>query len=149
MPPLSHSCGENATRQTTSWCVKLVGKGARVADQSIGGVLEKGVAGWGRRWNDSLFHRSNKVDDDVALVLGEPIVLMGKDNEFFAGAGKLLDFLSHEPILRENGTGEIPGGEVRWHCLPRPIMAPAHRYSDSFNVERVPFPLFEPYFAFS
>ncbi|HWI68681.1 MAG TPA: hypothetical protein VNS88_09910, partial [Nitrospiraceae bacterium] len=60
----------------------------------------RGNAGYGRdlvrlwrRWNDSLFHRSDKVDDDGALVLGEPIVLMGNDNELFAGARKLQDFL--------------------------------------------------------
>ena len=66
----------------------------------------RGNAGYGRglvrlwrRGNDSLFHRSDKVDDDVALVLGEPIVLMGKDNELCAGARQLQDVLSHEPIL--------------------------------------------------
>jgi hypothetical protein len=77
--------------------------------------VNEGDAGYGRslvrlwmRWNDSLFHRSDKVDDDVALVLDEPIVLMGENNELFAGARKLQDFLSHEPILRESGTDETP-----------------------------------------
>ncbi|OAI48598.1 hypothetical protein AYO43_03525 [Nitrospira sp. SCGC AG-212-E16] len=77
--------------------------------------VNEGSAGYGRslvrlwrRWNDSLFHRSDKVDDDVALVLDEPILLMDKNNELFAGARKLQDFLSHEPILSPRGTDETP-----------------------------------------
>ena len=68
---------------------------------------------------------------------------MDKDNEFFAGARKLLDFLSHEPILRENGTGETSVGEVRRHCLscpPRTGIATHLMWSVSL-------PLLGPYFS--
>jgi hypothetical protein len=72
----------------------------------------KGLVRLWRRWNDSLFHRSDKVDDDVALVLGEPIVLMGKDNELFAGARKLQDFLSHERTSARAGLMKPQANEV-------------------------------------
>jgi hypothetical protein len=88
--------------------------GRPVAGQSI-----RGNAGYGRdlvwlwrRCYDSLFHHSDKVDDDVALLLGEPIVLMAKYNEYTekitspAGGARNLCRAPHGP--------DYVRGTTRW-----------------------------------